>query len=281
MIQGVEENRIWLLFTSGESSRVNLSLHHGKGDRGRPADAYVVTGGGLSKSARRAAEAVFNWLQQAGRNPDQFVAGFDVQGADNSMAGESGGLSFAIALAARLLNREGLSVAATGEITGGQYPGPLTAVDGINEKLSAAAVLMPPGSFLFFPATNEGQVTADVWTTLHKGGIHTHSVASVAEALEVLFNNTSLQLDRIEQSHQTPPRTGFIVIGMITLCVIVLSAGVLFHLLGKANEGSNDVKATAAAPVEDVKYIPGPEVIEPVSTNQGNEIRRINDQGFD
>lgn len=183
-----KENKIWILFANGESSRVNLSLHQGKNDRNRPADGYVVTGGGLSRSVRRAAEAVYNWLQQTGHNPDQFVAGFDVHGADSSMVGESGGLSFAVALAARLLNKENISVAATGEIAGGHFPGPLAAIDAINDKFSGAVVQIPAGSILLYPSLNDSDIEPGLRSQLEQKNIRLYAVSTVAEALEIVFD---------------------------------------------------------------------------------------------
>lgn len=217
------ENKVWILFANGEGSRLNLSLHPGKGEQNRPADAYVVTGGGLSRSARRAAESVYNWLQHNGRNPDRFVAGFDVQHADNSMVGESAGLAFAIALASRMLHKQGLAIAATGEVSGGQYPGPVAKVGGINEKVTAAITLLPPGGSLFYPAVNEADLADALKEECRSNGIALYPISSVAEAMDLLFLNAQEEADCSSAARSWSKR--ITVVGGISALLIAVSLG--------------------------------------------------------
>lgn len=185
----MKDNRFWILFGNGENSRITVSLHPGKEQGGRPADAYVVTGGGLSRSARRAAESVYHWLNQSKRESGCYVAGFDVLQEDGSMAGESGGLAFAIALAVRILKKN-VNAAATGEILCSDFPGMIGRVDHIDDKLTGALALLSDGDFLFYPLPNKDDLDIDIRTMLEAKGIQLHGVASVAEALDLLFVQT-------------------------------------------------------------------------------------------
>ncbi len=164
-----------------------LSLHAAKSGQSRPADAYVVTVGGLSGSARRAAEAVYTWLQHCGKNPDRFVAGFDVCNAGSSMAGASSGLAFAVALAARLLDVHGLSVAATGELREGQFPAPIARVGGINEKIAAALKVLPREGILLYPQENDADILESLRKQCGEEGIVLCPIRTLAEAFELLF----------------------------------------------------------------------------------------------
>lgn len=181
------EGTMHLVFANGESSRVFVSLHHGKNTKARPADAYVVTGGGLSRSARRAAEVVYNWLQQRGKNPDQFVAGFDVPAADGRVAGESAGLAFALALGARILNYGNLNIVATGEIVEARYPATIGGVEGINEKLRRGEDLLKSGDYLVYPAANDEEIEAGLKNRLSEKGVVLLPVANAAEALDTVL----------------------------------------------------------------------------------------------
>ncbi len=283
-----EDNRVWILFANGEASQVRLSLHPAKPERNRPADAYVVTGGGLARSARRAAEAVYNWLGERGHNPDQFVAGFDVQDSDPSMNGESAGLAFALALAGRLLNRTGMSVAATGEIAVSTYPGPLARVEGVNDKLRAVARHLPAESVCCCPAANAGDIDGSTRLLLQQQGIALLLVDSVADALDHLFAGAGEEPQE-GQSHRPGLRTKHL--ALVVAIVACLALGINW-LLGDRPE--QVVVAEEAMPVEqhpapptkdgDIKNFeqlaaPVPAAEEPAAPVIGEGAG--NDRGFD
>ena len=267
-----EGGTVWILFANGESSRVNISLHRGKSDRSRPADAYVVTGGGLSRSARRAAESVYNWLRESGRNPDQFVAGFDIEGADSTMAGESGGLAFALALSARLLNRPVVAMAATGEITGAHYPAPVGRVDGINEKLRAAAELLGDGQYLCFPRENEHEINSELIKDIRNRGIRLTAVDSVAEALETVFEvRSGKSISNPGKRPNIRMITMALSLACLMLAMVILGSWWFESNNAQGVEENQDQVQTESLTVEDKE--PGPS-LDRVEEDNG-------DRGFD
>lgn len=279
MSGGETGNRILILFASGESSRVHLSLHPGRQDRNRPADAYVVTGGGLSRSARRAAEAVYNWLSESGRNPDQFVAAFDIEGSDTDMRGESAGLAFALALAARLLNRENLAVAATGEIAGSTYPALVAAVDSVDTKLRAAARLLPAGSICCYPAANEAELTIGTKRLLEQRGIRPVPVESVAEALDYVV---PVGVETTPRSTRRPPGASlrpFLLLSAVVACCVAV--GALWWMFTRDDVVStppagDNVVSPSAVIRQDPAFLTAPPPADSSAAGPG-----VKDHGFD
>ncbi len=292
-MQGSTDNNIWVLFANGMGSRVSLSLHPGKGEQSRPADAYVVTGGGLSRSARRAAEAVYNWLQENGKNPDRFVAGFDVQHADSSMTGQSSGLAFAVALASQLLNKKGLAVAATGEILEGQFPSLIGKVGGINEKAAAAADLLPSGGVLLYPVENDSEISGPVRAECLKRGLALHPVQSVAEALDLLFVTSIQKEDKGQEAEATATnRFRLVAVGIVGVMLVVFFGWwVAVSFQGepeKAAENENvEANVVNITPSSNQLEISTPEqeaeVLEVTSPPQPEPVQEQSryDQGFD
>ena len=178
-----------MLFESGNGVMVNLSLYPLPKDSNRPIDAYIVTetAGDFTKSARRAAAAVYDILQHKFPAVPQKVVGFDLQGYTRATVGESGGLAFAIALAKKLLNQDPGPVAATGEITSGHQGGQLGPIKGIVAKINAAEQLLPENGWLFYPLQNDAEVPDGLRKSLTEKGIKLHPVSSVSEVLALLF----------------------------------------------------------------------------------------------
>jgi hypothetical protein len=182
--------KTWMLFESGNGVAVNLSLYPLPKDSTRPIDAYVVTetAGDFTKSARRAAAAVYDILQHRFPDIPQRVVGFDLQGYSRTTTGESGGLPFAIALAKRLLKQDPGPVAATGEIVSGHSGGQIGPVKGIIEKFKAAEQLLPEGGWLFYPQHNNTEISDELRKILTEKGIKLHPVSDVKEVLALFFD---------------------------------------------------------------------------------------------
>ncbi len=179
----------WILFESGSAVAVNLDFYPPPKETNRPIDAYVVTesAGNFTRSARRAAEAVYGILRQRCPDMQAGVVGYDLHGFSNSNTGDSGGLAFAIALAKRLLKQDPGPVAATGEIVSGHDGGQVGPIKGITAKLEAAGKLTPSGGWILYPKANGKEVPEQLQKTLAAKGVQLHPVASVAEALALLF----------------------------------------------------------------------------------------------
>jgi len=291
----MKEGGAWILFGNGEMSRVSVTLHRGKDRGGRPADAYVVTGGGLSRSARRAAESVYNWLQHEQRNPDRFVAAFDVSRADNSMAGESGGLAFAVALAARILERPEITVAATGEIDSTVYPGQIGRIEQVGDKAASAAGHLTVGDWFFYPLANRDELDAGLRDRLEAQGVHIAAVSSVAEALDLLFHGKekkrTVQVAGSGGNHVSASTK----VGIVVLAVIVIAAGGIWWQYSRTSAGT-PVEIPAETPIEIPALRPPTEmetqqeIVEPSPPEHDAEIETETpetdnapdlDQGFD
>jgi hypothetical protein len=215
--------RTWMLFESGNVVSVDLSLFSAPKENIRPIDAYVVTEaeGTVTYSARRAAGAVYEVVSNYRPDIDPVVAGFDFN-ADFPVTGESGGLAFAVALAKRLLNKDPGPVAATGIIESSHNSGPIKKVRGIEAKLKAAGVVLPPGGWVFYPEENENEVPAVLYNRLISKGLKLHPVSSVAQTIEILFANTPLKKNNPAQGVY-PKKTALI---SFLLFLIILAASI-------------------------------------------------------
>lgn len=220
------DSRTWMLFESGGGVSVDLSLYAPPLDRSRPIDAYVVTEceGDFTGSARRAAETVYNVLQQHGSRMDPVVVGYDLQGlpGGRSVTGESGGLAFAIALAKRILDQDPGPVAATGEIKSGHGGGPVGPVKGIIGKLEAAARLLPEKGWVFYPQDNDREIPAELRKALMDKDLSIQPVSSAAQALSLLFDfHGPLPADASQPAKKKNPSRSRILI-LLLICAAVL-----------------------------------------------------------
>jgi hypothetical protein len=184
--------RTWMLFESGNSVSVDLSLFSAPKENIRPIDAYVVTEaeGTVTYSARRAAGAVYEVVRNYKPDIGPLVAGFDFT-AKFQVTGESGGLAFAVALAKRLLNKDPGPVAATGIVESSHNGGPIKRVRGIEAKLEAAGMILPSGGWIFYPEENENEISVELCSSLISKGLSLYPVSSVAQTIEILFANSS------------------------------------------------------------------------------------------
>jgi hypothetical protein len=182
--------RTWILFESGNSVPVDLSLFSAPKENIRPIDAYVVmeVEGTVTFSARRAAGAVYEVVRNYNPDIGPVVAGFDFT-AKFKVTGESGGLAFAVALAKRLLNKDPGPVAATGIVESSHNGGPIKKVRGIEAKLEAAGAVLPSGGWIFYPQENENEISVKLRNRLISKGLSLYPVSSVAQTIEILFAN--------------------------------------------------------------------------------------------
>lgn len=215
--------RTWMLFESGNVASVDLSLFSAPKENIRPIDAYVVTEaeGTVTYSARRAAGAVYEVISDYRPEIDPVVAGFDFI-ADFPVAGESGGLAFAVALAKRLLNNDPGPVAATGIVESSHNGGPIKKVRGIEAKLKAAGVVLPPGGWVFYPEENKNEVSADLHNHLISKGLKLYPVSSIAQTIEILFADTTLNKNKPAQRVYHPKK----MLISLALFLIILAASI-------------------------------------------------------
>lgn len=215
-----------MLFESGNSVSVDLSLFSAPRESNRPIDAYVVTevSGTVTYCARRAAGAVFEVIRNDCPEIGPVVAGFDFA-ADYLVAGESGGLAFAVALAKRLLVRDPGPVAATGIVESSHNGGPVKAVLGIGAKLEAAGMVLPPGGWVVFPRENESEVPPELIQRLKLKKLKLCPVSSVAEAIAFLFPDTACKLLVTEKKKRKTRRPLLMI--MLIFSLIAVSVGLV------------------------------------------------------
>lgn len=182
----------WMLFESGNGVLVDLSLHFASQEKHRPIDAYVVTEceGGFTRSARRAAEAVYDTAKQNLPELKPLVVGYDLQGLheQHHVSGESGGLAFAISLARRLFEQDPGPVAATGDIKSGGGGGPLGPVKNIEAKIEAASRIVPEGGWIIYPQDNDAEISDNLRKSLIDKRLRLKPVSSVDETISSLFD---------------------------------------------------------------------------------------------
>jgi hypothetical protein len=199
---------VWMLFESGTGVEVNLSLYAAPPDRSRPIDAFVTTEceGSFTRSARRGAEAAYAWAIKNHPAIPPSVVSYDLKGlsANQKVAGESGGLAFAIALARHLTGIDPGPVAATGEIIASPNGGPVGPIRGIVAKLEAAARLLPEGGWVFYPEGNDDEVPDELRRSLSVKGLRVHRVTSVEQVLALLLSVK--KCSRTEMKNTSPKR---------------------------------------------------------------------------
>jgi len=230
----------WMLFESGEAAVVGLSIHSLPSGGSRPIDAYLVTEceGDFTSAAQRAAESVYRVAGRSLSEEGSVVVAYDLVGIPGGcpLAGESGGLAFAIALAKMVFKHDPGPIAATGMITSGSGDGPVGRVKGIEAKLKAAVQVLPEDGWVFYPRANEGEISDHLRKTTENKGLKLKPVSSVLEALEELFPSSISQIkpeSQPEATRQTKSeikpapsrwyyRTGLIILFLCIAASIVL-----------------------------------------------------------
>ncbi len=178
----------WILFASGNSVKVELSLYDPAAERSRPIEAYMVSdvGSDLARSASRAAEAIYAIAHTAKIAPPPTVVGYDLQGlgSGSRIAGHSSGLALALALAKKFWpDSDPGPIAATGEIAGSSNGGPLHKIAEIEAKAQTVISLLPEGGYFFYPKGNDPEISETLKQLWRERGIKARAVGSVAEAL--------------------------------------------------------------------------------------------------
>jgi hypothetical protein len=185
----------WMLFESGNCTLVSATVRPAPKDNKRPIDAYIVTECNIefTRAAQLAAEAILNTAGDLlHSNTPAIVAysyGLNELAYGSSFDGRSGGLAFAVALAKKLHTLDPGPVAATGEITGGDFGGTVGPIKGIQAKLEAAGQVLPVGGWVIYPKANDREISDRLRQALLKKGLRLRAVSSVQEALTAIFTH--------------------------------------------------------------------------------------------
>lgn len=186
--------KTWLVFENGSYYSVKCSLHKPPAGHPKPVDCYLVTehDGDFTIAARKAVHAVYNHLISRGIKTSPIVAGFDLSERthmDAGLAGQSGGLSFVVSFARKILALELGHIAATGVI---ESDGKITAVKGVETKLSTAVEIVGDNGIIFLPVENEALVTSRTKEQVKKKRIRLIIVSHIGEVLDVLLEHKDI-----------------------------------------------------------------------------------------
>ncbi|MEA1922376.1 MAG: hypothetical protein U9N63_06935 [Pseudomonadota bacterium] len=243
----------WILFASGNSVKVDLSLYDPAAERSRPIEAYMVSdvGSDLARSASRAAETIYAIAHTAKIAPPPTVVGYDLQGLGRGshIAGQSSGLALALALAKKIWpDLDPGPIAATGEIAGSSNGGPLHKIAEIEAKGKAVISLLPDGGYFFYPKVNEAEISENLKQSWRENGIKAQAVASVAEALAFFIPTiTGPETPKPEPAASiTTPEKGnrvafFLLVGLALMGVIG-TAGLFYAIYQPHPEPANQTE---------------------------------------
>ncbi len=185
-------SRIYLPFASGHLVEIGVHLYKAPADRPRLLDAYVTTEceGAVTRSARRAAEAILNWLPIENRPKEAMVVAFDLSGlpTDQTVTGESGGLAMAVALAAKFVAPSAAPIAVTGILADGNANTPVLAVQGISKKIEGALGALPSGCVVLYPAANKKEIRSDLLELAKTRSLKLQPCITLADTLNDLFD---------------------------------------------------------------------------------------------
>ena len=271
-------SKTWLLFDNGNYYCVNCTIFPPKPGSPRPADAYIVSEseGDFTIAARNAAHAAYTGLKLRGEKISPHVAGIELlerTDAKANIAGESGGLCFAIAFAKSLLNSllnsEMPDIAATGVINA---DGTIKKVKGIKTKLETAVDLVSPTGSVFYPEENKYNIPYELALIFKQKQIKCYAVNHINEVFDILL--TPLK-----------PKTSFVKIAMALIIAAVIAgiSGYYFFPVADISKNvpeniskkisSDEIKNTVTEPPE-----PLPKVIK---TTLPVEITPNDNKGFD
>lgn len=241
--------QVWMLFESGNATEVVLNPHLNSDKDTRPINAYLTVecNRSFTRAALRGAEVAYTWARKRDPELKPQTISYDLKGlADNcSLTGESGGLAFALALASHLVGNNSLPVAATGEIMASADGGPIKRIEGINEKLVAAATLLPEGGWIFYPKDNDSEITEEVHALVNKMKLSIHAIKCVDEALQLLFSKEEEQELKqpatVIKQNKLSPKCIKIVAGSLTAAALL---GLTTLIVQKTTYTKQNVKAT-------------------------------------
>jgi len=177
---------VYCLFDTGEAVKVNVDVYDN--DSSDPVRGFFQMNGsgGFAIAAERAAGKVYTALKANNLSVGRYSAMFDLSMEEETellnIGGQSGGLSFALALASELTGTEHPEVAATGII---EADGTISLVkeDDFKAKLDGACRVLSNGGLILYPEKN--QVPGDTRLRLVEKGIGIIPVNSIAQALRL------------------------------------------------------------------------------------------------
>lgn len=230
-------SNIRLLFDNGSYYSVTCSLWPPKPGNPRPAEAFIVSEseGDFTLAARTAALAAYACLESRGEAISPFTAGIELlerTTAKANIAGESGGLCFAVAIAAAVLKKKMPDIAATGVLTA---DGSIKKVKGLQTKLTTAAKLVNENGFIFYPKENGDGIPDDLWSVFKQKHLHCHGVTHINQVFDLLL---------------PPKQTTGTLKKVILLILALILTGVMGHsFLSTTDPGPDPLETEITKPI--------------------------------
>ena len=190
----MEQAKVWMLLATGAAGGLAapLTARLAEGARGE-AVRRVDLGADASEDARasalRGTSLAYTLLYSEKYVDRRLIVRFEAAAPLANVAGDSGDIAFALALAAHLTRVDGTPslalppIAATGALTDA---GRLTAIEALPAKIAAALDALPRGGVVVYPKANAGEVTPDLHRRAAEGGFDLMACASLEEALRGL-----------------------------------------------------------------------------------------------
>ncbi len=215
--------RTWLLFEDGSHYTVFCTPYPMPKGTSKPVDAYILTEpvGDFTIAAQKAVHAVFAAARKRNLTLAPVNAGFDLGeriGYEADIIGRSGGLSFAVAFAKQVLDRDPGNIAATGVI---QANGKIGGVRGIQKKIDTAADLLEAADLLLFPRENMDEIPDQLMNRLKEKKINAIPVSHMDEVVDIILG---------EKKVPSPGSSNRLVLLVALLAMtLALAAWVFFH----------------------------------------------------
>jgi len=139
------------------------------------------------KQAIASAERGFSSIYQIMKRAENLSISYEIEGGGEKIIGPSAGLAFALALYEEL-NGQGLSLAATGDISDSTKNARVLPVEFIAEKVAVgiAALSETGGGTIFYPQANDNTVTKDVRDIAKEKNVVLKPVKTLAEVVKAI-----------------------------------------------------------------------------------------------
>jgi len=178
---------VYMLYQFGEYASISIDLFDPTSNAPSPIQVEFMTSQYPQEVCDSLEMAVKKSCQLLGSSIDYPIyATFDLESEDNlAVTGKSGGLSFALAIAEKLLQKDFGLITATGEVSSN---GQIKAIGGINEKLeSITPSLSNQNIRMFYPGDNDSEITPEIRQNLANAAITLYPVNTIIEALKILI----------------------------------------------------------------------------------------------
>lgn len=201
------EGRVWIPFDDGTVAEVQVLVRENTHGQHRLVRTIGEQPPAMRKAQDRAHAAVGHWLERRQGSQLELIVHFELRDAGDGINndGGSGGLAFAIAMAAERLQISLPDLVATGALDDNLSDRGVCAVDGVARKAAAAIEVLPSGGLFLYPAGNCDDLTEDMERELAERGIEVRQVLGLSDLLDRLFQSPSDAPPAVELTEPAAP----------------------------------------------------------------------------